>query len=128
MTESVLKKCLEETKKMTEKEVKDRCKKLGLYEYDDKKYQDSNFKIILPVNVENLDKSISATPGDICVTVLPDENSQMCARVAARSAVLNNKVDKNKNMVSRRGCTKVNIINKQSKCKRKATCLNNKNK
>ena len=54
MTDSILKKCLDETKKMTEQEVKEKYEKLGLYKYDNKKYKDDNFKIILPANSEKL--------------------------------------------------------------------------
>lgn len=99
MTGSVLKKCLDETKKMTEQEVKEKCEKLGLYKYDDKKYEDNNFKVILPVNAENLNKTTSQFPKEIRVKY----RHQLCRRIA-----LNDKAARNIDTAVKYGNTRKN--------------------
>lgn len=93
MTDSVLKQCLEKTKQMTEKEVREKCEKLGLYEPDNKKYEDSNFEIILPVNSE-IQKRF---PQEIDVTVesIPDYRNKIARTVVFTSSVAANSKYKN---------------------------------
>ena len=47
--DSILNDCLKEIRKMTDEEVVQKCKDLGLYKnYDNEKYKDDDFEIVLP--------------------------------------------------------------------------------
>ena len=49
MKKSILDDCLKELRKMTDEEVVQKCKDLGLYnKYDNEKYKDDDFEIVLP--------------------------------------------------------------------------------